>query len=320
MKALFLKNGNLQLINAVRPSPVEGEALIRVHLAGICNTDIELLKGYMSFTGIPGHEFVGTVEQSSQRALIGKRVAGEINAGCGRCSQCLEGDSRHCAERTVLGIDKRDGAFAQYVVLPDRNLVQLPDSIPDETAVLIEPLAAAMQILSQVRIIKENKVLIIGDGKLGLLTTVVLKTTGAKIFLSGHHRERNLKMLSDIEHIDISENPIKPASFDIVVEASGNVEGFMTALKYIKPKGIIILKSTFHEDVSIDTSYIVVNEIIIIGSRCGRFEHAVHALSVGDIVIPNGYVDKTFSINEGIKAVEHARERGVLKVLVKLWD
>lgn len=320
MKALFLRNGNMQLINAVRPSPVEGEALIRVHLTGICNTDLELMKGYMSFNGIPGHEFVGTVEQSSQRALIGKRVVGEINAGCGHCQNCISGDSRHCKERTVLGIDKRDGAFAQYVVLPDKNLYPLPDSISDVVAVLIEPLAAAMQILSQVHILEDNKVLLIGDGKLGLLTALVLKTTGANIFLSGHHRDRNMKMIPDINYIDLAENPPDPESFDIVVEASGNMEGLKTALQLIKPKGIVVLKSTYQGAASIDCSSIVVNEVIIIGSRCGRFEPAINALATGSIKIPTEYVEKTFSIDDGIKAFEFARTKGTLKVLIKPWD
>lgn len=306
------------MINAMRPNPAEGEALIRVHLAGICNTDIELVKGYMSFVGIPGHEFVGTVEQSNQKVLLGKRVIGEINAGCGKCELCLNGDSRHCSGRTVLGITGRDGAFAQYLSLPDRNLIPIPDTIPDETAVLIEPLAAAIQILTQIEIRKEYKVLIIGDGKLGILTAIVLQMVNPNVILAGHHIERNKAMLPKTEHIDFSLNEPEPASFDFIIEASGNMEGFQNALKYVRPKGTIILKSTYHGQPPIDTSNIVVNEITVIGSRCGRFEPAINALVSNSVSIPQDYISETFPIDKGIEAVNFAQQKGVLKVLIDM--
>jgi threonine dehydrogenase-like Zn-dependent dehydrogenase len=317
MKAIFLKDGKLDLLDVPHPVRAKDEALIRVQLAGVCNTDLELVKGYMNFNGIIGHEFVGTVEDCDDSSLKGKRVTGEINAGCGRCELCLGGDPRHCANRNVLGISGLNGAFAQYLVLPERNLSQIPDSISDEDAVLVEPLAAAMQILTQIEIKKEYKVLVIGDGKLGILISLALRTTLAKLSLSGHHTERNREMFPDIEHIALEDNPSVAACFDVIVEASGSLDGLKNAVRYIKPLGIIVLKSTFHGDASFDTSLIVVNEIKIIGSRCGRFLPAINALSTGKIRIPKGYITKSFSLENGLEAIKYAGKKGILKVLVK---
>jgi threonine dehydrogenase-like Zn-dependent dehydrogenase len=280
-------------------------------------TDLELVKGYMNFNGIIGHEFVGTVEDCDDNSLKGKRVTGEINAGCGRCELCLGGDHRHCATRKVLGISGLNGAFAQYLVLPERNLSPVPDSISDEDAVLVEPLAAAMQVFTQIEIKAEDKVLIIGDGKLGILVSLALQTTKAKISLSGHHTERNREILPDIEHIILKDNPLGVACFDVIVEASGSLDGLKDAVRYIKPLGTIVLKSTFHGDAAFDTSLIVVNEIKIIGSRCGRFRPAINALSAGKIRIPIGYIAKSFPLENGLEAIKYAGTKGVLKVLVK---
>jgi threonine dehydrogenase-like Zn-dependent dehydrogenase len=317
MKAIFLKNRKLGLLDVPRPIRAKGEALIRVQLAGVCNTDIELVKGYMNFTGIIGHEFVGIVEECDDDSLKGKRVVGEINAGCGRCELCIGGDPRHCATRKVLGISGLNGAFAQYISLPERNLTLIPDSISDEDAVIVEPLAAAMQILAQVKIKKEDKVLIIGDGKLGILISLVLNTTRAKIYLAGHHTERNRKMMPDIVHLNLESNSENEASFDVIVEASGSLDGLKDAIKYIKPLGTIVLKSTFHRDAVLNTSLIVVNEIKIIGSRCGRFEPAVNSIASDTIVIPSGYIAKSFPLENGLEAIKYAEAKGVLKVLIK---
>jgi len=317
MKAIFLKDGQLGLLDVPFPIRAKGEALIRVRLAGVCNTDIELVKGYMNFNGIIGHEFIGTVEECEDNSLKGKRVTGEINAGCGRCELCLGGDPRHCATRKVLGISSLNGAFAQYLVLPERNLSPIPDSISDEDAVLVEPLAAAMQILAQIEIKEEDKVLIIGDGKLGILVSLALNTTRAKISLSGHHTERNREMMPDIEHIALKDNPPGVVCFDVIVEASGSLDGLKDAVRYIKPLGTIVLKSTFHGDAAFNTSLIVVNEIKIIGSRCGRFEPAIDSLASGKIKIPSGYIAKSFQLENGLEAIKYAGTKGVLKVLVK---
>lgn len=317
MKAIFLQNGKLSLADVPRPVPAEGEALVKVLLAGICNTDIELVKGYMNFTGTIGHEFVGVVEECGDSSLKGKRVSGEINAGCGKCELCLKGDPRHCSARKVLGIEGLNGAFAEYLVLPVSNLLVIPDSVPDTDAVLIEPLAAAFQILAQIEINEENKVLIIGDGKLGVLTALALQTTGADISLAGHHIERNKRMLPNVDHVELEKGHQKTASFNIIIEASGSIDGLKDAVKYIKPTGTIVLKSTFHGDAVLNTSLIVVNEIKLIGSRCGRFGPALEVLSTGAVKIPSGYITAKYQLEKGLEAIKYAEGKGVLKVLIE---
>jgi len=312
MKAVYFENNMFSYREIPKPVPSEGEALIKVTLAGICNTDLEILKGYMNFSGIPGHEFVGIVEESEVKYLIGKRVVGEINAGCGECSRCRSGDPRHCADRTVLGILNHDGAFAEYLTLPTKNLVELPDNISDEMAVLVEPLAAALQITEQIEV-GNRDILVIGDGKLGLLIAIALESKGGNPSLMGHHTERNRNLLPSVIHIEES----KDRKYPIIVEASGSPEGFNTAMNLLEPEGALVLKSTFASASGINVAEIVVNEFRIIGSRCGRFKPAIEALSTGRIHIPRGYIEDVFALENQKQAIERAQKKGALKVLLK---
>ena len=317
MKAIFFENNRVSLREFPKPVPSKGEALIKIILAGICNTDLEILKGYMNFSGIPGHEFVGIVEESVDKYLIGKRVIGEINAGCGVCGRCRNGDPRHCAGRTVLGILNHDGAFAEYLTLPVENLIEVPDNISDETAVLVEPLAAATQIADQVKIKKSNPVLIVGDGKLGLLIAAAMESAGASVTLLGHHKERNMIMLPSITNISNTEEALTNGKYPIIIEASGRPAGFNTAMNLLEPEGTLVLKSTFASSSGINAAEIVVNEFRIIGSRCGRFKPAIEALSTGRIRIPRGYIEDIFALENFKQAIECAQKKGALKVLLK---
>jgi threonine dehydrogenase-like Zn-dependent dehydrogenase len=262
----------------------EDEALVRVIVSGICNTDLEIARGYAGFQGTIGHEFVGVVEQCPDRSLVGHRVVGEINAGCGNCALCLAGDSRHCPTRTVLGIVGRDGAHAQYLQLPVANLLTVSSRIPDEHAVFIEPLAAALAIRERISLSKQTRLAVIGDGKLGLLCAQVLALTGAQLLLIGKHPEK----LRIAERLGIETALVAPAEkrvreFAVVVEASGAAEGFALALKLLHPRGTLVLKSTFHGATEINAAQIVVDEISIVGSRCGRFGPALDLLKKGAI-------------------------------------
>ncbi len=317
MKALRFEQGRLTLAeNLPRPNR-QGEALIRVALAGICNTDLEIVRGYAGFAGTLGHEFVGVVEESPDASQVGKRVVGEINAGCGRCEMCKGGDARHCPERTVLGIVNRDGAFADYLSLPPGNLLTVPDDIPDHIAVFTEPLAAACEILEQTRIGAGHDVLVLGDGKLGQLIARVLLTTGCRVRLIGRHARK----MRVAEEAGIATAPLEIAGSwsspvaDIVVEASGSPSGLDLALRLVRARGTIVLKSTFHGMVRVDTSRIVVDEISVIGSRCGRFRSALDLLSRGAVNL-EGLISGQYPLDEGIEAVECASRPEILKVLL----
>jgi threonine dehydrogenase-like Zn-dependent dehydrogenase len=243
MRALIF-NGNLEYkTDYPIPKPGKGEALIRVTHAGICNTDIEITKGYMGFNGILGHEFVGVVQECAKKELVGKRVTGEINIGCGICSFCRSRMHNHCPKRSVLGILKRDGVFAEYTTLPVRNIHRIPDSVSDEEAVFIEPLAAAFEILEQINVSSSDRVCVLGDGKMGLLVGQVLSTTGCNLLVIGKHREK----LSILEEIDIKPGLIfnsKGKEFDVVVDCTGSQAGMERALGIVKPRGKIIIKTT----------------------------------------------------------------------------
>jgi threonine dehydrogenase-like Zn-dependent dehydrogenase len=292
MKALRLEDKRL-FLDAGFPVPsVEGEALIKVIAAGICNTDLEIVNGYAGFRGILGHEFVGTVVDAPDRTLIDRRVAGEINAGCNHCRRCRQGDARHCPDRTVLGIKGRDGAFAELLSLPARNLVEVPDSLTDDEAVFIEPVAAAFEILDQVEIGNRSRVCVVGDGKLGQLIVRMLATTGCHLTVIGKHQHK-LKLAAAVgastvtldgapgtglapaagaeSDLAASNLPDAEHSFDVVVEASGSPSGLDLAFSLVRPRGIVVLKSTHHDRTSLDLSEVVVNEITLVGSRCGRY-------------------------------------------------
>lgn len=317
MKALRFINNHLELSDVAMPSN-ENEALVRVTLSGICNTDVEIVRGYAGFQGTIGHEFVGIVEDApNAKHLIGKRVVGEINAGCGVCELCKSGDSRHCPNRTVLGIVGRDGAHADFLQLPSVNLLEVPDEVSDEQAVFAEPLAAAYGITETVSITPEHRVAVIGDGKLGLLCAQSLALTGAHITLIGKHDEK-LRIASNrgIETIKLDEAAKRFRSYNVVVEASGSESGFALALDLLIPRGTLVLKSTFQGEPQVAMWRVVVDEIKIVGSRCGRFAPALELLKNRSVDVES-MIDDEFSLNGGVNAMERAQEKGVLKVLLK---
>lgn len=317
MKALRFENGELKLADLDKPSRA-GEALVRVTAAGICNTDLEILRGYANFNGTLGHEFVGIVNSSPVPSLLGRRVVGEINVGCGNCEFCRQGNSRHCLNRSVLGIRGRDGAFAEYLSLPPQNLLIVPDGVSDWQAVFTEPLAAACEILEQVAINPAHHVAVIGDGKLGQLIARVLATTGCALILIGKHADKlELAAKVGIKTIVLSEVREGPDSrFDFVVEASGAASGLQLALDLVKPRGTIILKSTFHGRVQLDTWRIVVDEISVIGSRCGRFEQALKLLEEGRVKVED-LIAAEFPLRDGLAALNAAQQPGTLKIVLR---
>ena len=318
MNALRVNNGRVSVEDIARPD-AKGEALVRVLLSGICSTDLEIVRGYAGFNGTIGHEFVGIVESCASRPeMVGKRVVGEINAGCGMCSLCLIGDARHCAGRTVLGIQGRDGAHAEFLTLPARNLVLVPDDVSDESAVFAEPLAAAYEIGERVEIRNDSKVAVIGDGKLGLLCAMTAALVSESVTMIGKHPEKlAIAEKRGVEGILVDEAAKLGRSFEVVIEASGSESGFATALEIVIPRwGTIVLKSTFHGKTSFNASQVVVEEISIVGSRCGRLAPAVdflasHMVSVDDLV------SEEYSLANGVSALEHAARPGVLKVLLR---
>jgi threonine dehydrogenase-like Zn-dependent dehydrogenase len=316
MKALRFDGNQLRLTENAPVPGIEGEALVRVILAGICNTDLEIVRGYAGFSGTIGHEFVGIVVSSPDRSQEGCRVVGEINAGCGVCALCRDGDPRHCSERSVLGIYRRDGAFAEFLSLPARNLLFVPDGISDRQAVFTEPLAAACEILDQVRIEPAHRVVVIGDGKLGQLIARVLATTGCELTMIGKHPEK-LALAQGIRCMEVRGiDAATPARFDIVVEASGSPDGLRLALGLVRPRGFVVLKSTFHAVASLDTSRVVVDEITLIGSCCGRFAPALDLLATVNMHVEQ-LISAEYGLSEGIAAMKQARETSSLKILLR---
>ncbi len=319
MKALQYRNGRLELGEVGRPSPGGREALVRVTLAGICNTDLEIVRGYAGFEGTLGHEFVGVVEAGPDDGLTGRRVVGEINAGCGECDLCQAGDPRHCRRRTVLGIVGRDGAFAEYLRLPVENLLPVPDGVADRQAVFVEPLAAACEILDQVMIGAGTRVAVLGDGKLGQLIARVLRTTGCDLTLFGRHAEKlALAAPAGIRTaLSSAWREVSGDGYEVVVEATGSPAGLEMALAMTRPCGALVLKSTFHGPVTIDTSRIVVDEIRLIGSRCGRFAHALDLLAAGAVDV-TPLLSRQYRLADGVEAMAEAARPGVLKVLLEM--
>ena len=282
--------------------------------AGICSTDLELRRGYYDFRGTPGHEFAGEVVDCEDHRWIGRRVAGEINLACGDCGWCKRKLGRHCPNRTVLGIVKHPGAFAEFLTLPIANLHRIPDSIPTEHAVFIEPVAAACEILDQIEIGRET-VAVLGDGKLGLLIAQVLNAHGAQVHLFGRHREK----LRIVERAGISTEPIgkklPERAFPIIVDATGSADGLRSAVAMCIPRGTVVMKSTVHGMVPIDTAPAIVNEITLVGSRCGRFEPAISLLASGKIRVDE-MIDGRFPLDQASKAFARAETKGVLKILL----
>ena len=315
MLAVFLDSKQVSMRQVGVPLRPHGSALIQLRVAGICNTDLELKRGYYGFSGIPGHEFVGQVVEADTASLVGQRVVGEINLACGHCAYCKAGLGRHCEFRTVLGIVKHPGAFAEYLTLPEENLRVVPDHIADEQAVFVEPLAAACEILEQVPLAAASEVAVLGDGKLGLLIAQVLLAHGARVTVYGRHADK-LKIAERAGAV-VSDSGDRPKGrFPFVVDSTGSAEGLRQAVSMVRPRGTVIMKSTVHEEVKIDMAPVIVNEITLVGSRCGRFDPALELLSAGRVDV-GGMVSAEFPLGEAAAAFEEAERQGVLKVLLR---
>lgn len=315
MQALCLQDKSLKFIdNFLQVEPEDDEALVAVRLAGICGTDLELVKGYYPYNGILGHEFVGEIiESPTAPERIGERVVGEINISCGICDSCAKGLITHCKQRSVLGILNRHGAFAEYLCLPLKNLIKVPNTVADEAAVFTEPLAAALAIQKQVEILATDKVLVIGAGRLGQLIAQTLALTGCDLEVVARY-DKQRRLLATRNIISITETEVQ-ADYDIVVEATGSIEGLTLASQIVRPRGTIVLKSTYKAKASFNFSQIVVNEIKLIGSRCGDFEPALQLLEK-KLVDPTSLIDNSYPLSRGIEAFDFARQSGILKVLL----
>ncbi len=314
MQALWLENQKIAVRDV--PQPLKpGEALIRIRKAGICSTDLELAKGYYPFTGILGHEFVGDVMDAPDKTWIGQRVVGEINAACGMCEACQNGRPTHCENRTVLGISSRDGVFAEYTTLPLANLHRVPDSVADEQAVFTEPLAAALEIQQQIQVKPTDRVLLIGAGRLGQLIAQTLSLTGCGLRVLARHPSQQT-LLADRSIRLIAEEEIQPRRWDIVVEATGSPAGFDLARKAIRARGTLVMKSTYKGGMNVNFSSVVVDELMIVGSRCGPFEPALRLLEKRE-VDPTVLIAEHFKLGEAVHALEKAAQPGTLKVLLE---
>jgi alcohol dehydrogenase len=314
MISVRLEDGRVEVHEAPRPSRPPGFALLRMLCAGICNTDLELQRGYYGFAGVPGHEFVGEVLEADTADLIGRRVVGEINLGCCACDWCKLNLERHCPHRTVLGIVNHPGAFQEFFTLPERNLHVVPDTIPTEAAVFTEPLAAACEILDQIQFPCSSQIAVLGDGKLGLLIAQALNVYGFKIQQFGRHPEKLRISEKAGVHTEVaSELPV--AAYNWVVDATGSPEGLQQAVRMVRPRGTVILKSTQHGLVGVDTAPVIVNEITLLGSRCGRFEPALDLLSRGLINVQD-MISGYEKLADAPRAFERAARKGTMKVLL----
>jgi len=316
VRCLWLEDGVLSRRDVPEPTPAHDEALIRVRLAGICKTDLEIVKGYMGFNGVLGHEFVGTVESGGNDRWTAKRVVGEINAACGTCALCRRGLDRHCPKRTVLGICRHDGCMADFCLLPLANLNAVPEGVSDEQAVFIEPLSAACAILEQVAVTGVDRVVVIGDGKLGILCAWVMATAGAAVTLVGHHRDKlDLARWGGIRTA-IEGNASEPA--DVIVEATGSHKGLAGAIGRCRPRGKIVLKTTVAGPFTIDLAPVVINEITIVGSRCGRFQDGLNLLAKHPDLPLGRLISACYPIKQACQAFDHAGRPEALKVLVRM--
>jgi len=319
MQALVLENGKVEFNRSYPdPKPEKNEVLIEVELAGICATDLEIVKGYSDFSGVLGHEFVGKVAKGP-RDLLGQRVVGEINCVCGQCDMCLSGLSNHCRERQVVGIADHDGVFAEYVVLPRRNVHVLPEVVSNEQAIFVEPLAAALQIVKQVPIEARHKVIVVGDGKLGLLAAQALaaKRGKANMVLLGKHPDKlTFVEKRGIQGHLLEDMLIKP-QWDVVVDCTGCAEGFATACRLVRPRGKLVLKSTWAAKEPLTLAPLVVDEITLIGSRCGPFPDAISALAAEQVVV-NGMITSRFKLADGLEALKKAADAGQIKVVLEI--
>ena len=314
MQALRLTDGRVSVQAVAPPEPGPGEALVRVRVAGICNTDLEIASGYMGFSGTLGHEFVGEVIACDEASWVGKRVTGEINLACRKCQLCQQGLARHCPTRSVLGILHKDGCFAEQLTLPVENLHEVPDGLDDRDACFVEPTAAAFEVLEQVPLETRDRVAVLGSGKLGLLVAQVLQQHGAHPVLTGRN-PRSLAVGKGLGLATRTPQELDSHSFDVVVEATGAAEGFATAVTLLRPRGTLVLKSTFHGPLELDAAPLVIDELTVVGSRCGPFEPAIVALREGR-VRPASMVEEVFPLARGLDALQRAQQPGALKVLL----
>jgi len=313
MLALYF-DGQPQVKEVDRPVPGEGEVLVRIYCAGICGTDLEVLRGYHGFQGVMGHEFVGEVAGPADSPWLGQRVVGEINIGCGACERCRRGLARHCGQRRVLGLKDHDGALAHYLTLPAANLHAVPPEVADTLAVFTEPLAAALRVLETTAVSPAARVLVVGDGSLGLQISWVLAFSGAEVHLAGHHPE-HLALARPRGVATFLAADLPPGDYDIVVEASGRPTGLELAMTRVRPLGTVVLKSTYVGRYPLDPAALVVPEVRLVGSRCGPFAGALRLLRDARID-PRPLIARTFPLDQGLAALAWAQQPGVLKVLV----
>ncbi len=306
----------LALVERDLPRRGPGEALLRVRLAGICNTDLEIVRGYMGFRGVLGHEVLGEVVECEDREWLGKRVVCEINLACGHCEACRAGLSRHCPTRTVLGILGKDGGFAEYMTAPIRNLFEVPAEVEDERAVLTEPLAAAFEILEQVEVRAGQRVVVLGDGKLGLLAALVLLGTGAEVHLIGKHPGKMAIAQARGARVQRAGESLA-GRFDVVVEATGSPDGLARAISLTRPRGTLVLKSTFHGATPVAMAPLVIDELTLVGSRCGPFPPALSAQTARRIDV-RPLIHARYALRDALAAFSEAARPGVLKVLLDM--
>ncbi len=317
MRALFVEDGRLSLVERPRPEPGSGEALIRVRCAGICSTDLEIVRGYAGYRGILGHEFAGEVVATGEgvdAAWLGRRVVGSINVGCRACAVCADSGPEHCPNRRVVGIMDWDGVFADYTRLPVANLLRVPDGLADEEAVFTEPLAASLRIREQVPAREGERIAVIGPGRMGLLIGQVLARSGGQVIVLGR-RLASLALPAQLGLATGLVNDAPDGRFDLVVEATGNDQGLAAAIRLLRPEGTLVLKSTYAGKATVDLSPVVVNELRVVGSRCGPFAPALAALSLGEVVV-QPLIDGRFALRDGLAAFARADEPGVRKVLL----
>jgi threonine dehydrogenase-like Zn-dependent dehydrogenase len=297
-----------------RPEPKSGEVLIRVGLAGICGTDLHILQGYHGFQGVMGHEFVGVVAGPQSSSWLGQRVVGEINVSCGRCDLCRRGLPRHCRIRQVIGLKNRDGVFASYLTLPAANLVAVPSQVEDEAAVFTEPLAAAMAVMEAVSLAGKSPALVVGDGNLGLLIAWAMARSGIEVHLAGHHGA-HLALAQPYGVTTFLEKDLPPGDYEVIVEASGSRSGLDLALARIRPRGTVVMKSTYADRYPLDPAALVVPEVRLVGSRCGSFGPALRMLA-RRWIDPRPLIHRRFPLSQGLEALAWAQGPGVLKVLL----
>ncbi len=319
MKAVIFDETLKYVEDYEKPTPKKGEALIKVTYGGVCNTDKEITKGYMGYKGILGHEFTGVVEEinDEDKTFLGKRVVGEINLGCKNCEWCAKDLERHCPNRSTLGILTKDGCFAEYVTLPLSNLIEIPENVPDEQAVFVEPLAAGLEILEQMHIQPCQKVMVLGDGKLGLLTALALNACGLDVLIVGKHQNKlDIAKNQGVKTQLLSEFEQAP-KFDVVVEATGSITGFETSVNCVKPRGTLVLKSTIAASKELNLAPIVINEITILGSRCGRFAPAMRLIASGKIDFSQ-MISKIYPIEQAVEAFDANNAKDTIKILLKI--